>query len=213
MGWQMKSKMFVAIGITAIVVIALVGRYLYNNSAEANDTVSALKHEFTDNFDYDRLIHLDAENLFEQGMLDGYNDIIPKLSQFAKPAQMVEIVSDSTDDYVIEILNKQYYLFDDDIAQRSIYEGWALATYTIFHVVNLQMVDSDYKLYALYGANDLHGVFMTEEEVIERRRAFKDKHSEWPYIPTMEKPDFGFPGGGDDFWFGLGHSSSTPQKN
>lgn len=205
----MKAKLFSVVGVL-VVLIALVGRHIFINPAEAqHELLSDAEQKLSYEFDYERLIMLDAERLFEQGMLEGYEAIIPKLNDFTEPAKMTEVIPDGTNNYLIEVQNKQYYLFDEDIAQKDVYEGWALATYTLFHVVNLQLVETDYKLYALYGGNDLSGVFMTEEEVIERRRAFKDKHSEWPYVPTMEHPDFGFPGGGDDFWHGLGHGASS----
>ena len=196
----MKVKLFGAIGVL-VVLIALVGRQVYLHAdEEQHDLLSDTEHDVSHELDYERLIMLDAERLFEQGMLEGYEAIIPKLKDFIEPANMTEIFPDGTDDYLIEVQNKKYYLFNEDIAQKDIYDGWALATYTLFHVVNLQLVETDYQLYALYGANDLSGVFMTEEEVVARRRAFKDNHSEWPYIPTIEHPNFGFPGGGDDFW-------------
>ena len=63
---------------------------------------------------------------------------------------------------------------------------------SFFSIINEQLENSDIKFYALYGGNDLHGLFLTEEE-FEVARKDMDNKRRWPYIPRLEPPEYGCP--------------------
>lgn len=69
-------------------------------------------------------------------------------------------------------------------------ESWGCATHALFSIVNGQTSTSTHRLYALYGGNDLGGMFLTPQEAKAARAVFSDRN-EWPYIPTLEHPHYG----------------------
>lgn len=138
--------------------------------------------------DYDKIIPLDAESLAEMGIKDAYEKIRPELKKFIN--QIVEIQElKNTDNtkYSIKYKDKEYQIYDES---KKLENSWMLATFALFDIVNDQLENSETKLYALNGGNDLFGVFLTKEQAEGAKKALKNKN-DWPYIPTKNKPKYG----------------------
>lgn len=146
---------------------------------------------------WDNLIHLDAEDLAEQGIKEIYEkEVIPHLINYvANPIEIEEIKSIDNSQYQVKANNIVYLIYDDNIEQ---YLSWGYATFALFDIVNQQLKDSDFKFYAFENGNELSGMFMSNAEYQQycnQLKINKEKLIEIPYIPTLE-PD----------WFGQHHN-------
>ncbi len=65
--------------------------------------------------------------------------------------------------------------------------NWGNATFALFDIVNRQLEDTPYRFYAIYGGNDLSGMFLTEEACDEAILSLPRK-MDWPYLPTPKGP-------------------------
>jgi hypothetical protein len=139
-------------------------------------------------FDYDQLLHLDAENLAEGGIKEGYAKVLPLLKKYVKaPASIEEISDPNTPKYSVISDGIRYDIYGPQIpAERS----WGNATYALFNLVNRQLTGSAYRFYAINSGNDLGGMFLTESQVKAATITIKKK-SDWPYIPTKDHPWYG----------------------
>lgn len=156
-------------------------------------------------FDYDAMIHLDAEDLAEKGIKDAYEkDVLPQLRLYVKhPFSIEEIINDDNGSYSVIANDKKYDIYNNN-EQTNEYDLWGYATYALFDIINRQLTSSDRKFYAFYADNDLSGMFLTEEEY---QRCVNDLIKEkatkynFPYFPTIEAP-----------WFGLPHDKTSPVR-
>ncbi|NVJ59492.1 MAG: hypothetical protein HWE27_03835 [Gammaproteobacteria bacterium] len=138
--------------------------------------------------DFDKTINLDAENLGELGISEAYERLIPELSKYIeKPEPIKEIINSSLPKYEVLISGIKYKVYDQSTSQLDSYVN---AQYIFFKIVNIQLKDTKYKFYALYGWNDLQGIFLTQEEYEHIINSIKKK-SEWPYLPTLREPHYG----------------------
>lgn len=142
-------------------------------------------------FDDDDIVHLDAESLAEQGILFAYRNLLPRLQPYlsSPPNQVVEEVEDDPPRYVVHAGGKSYGIWDDDNLDKN---GWERATVAFFDIVNANLEASETKFYAVYGGNDLSGVFLTGEQFAKSRRVF-DNRSDWPWLPVDQPPYYGYP--------------------
>jgi len=133
-------------------------------------------------FDYTRLIHLDAEDLCESGMLEGYASVIPAMKKITAPQPMKEIERKDSDDYSISIGGIHYpvYIY----GEHDVGDCWESATNVFFHVINKQILDTDYKFYAFYHGNDLQGGFLNKHDVQGIIEQNPNEQNEWPYLPN-----------------------------
>lgn len=68
--------------------------------------------------------------------------------------------------------------------------NWTWATFVYFSFINGQLEQTDYRYYAQYSHNDLSGIFLNAEQLLQYKN--KTEESSWhPYIPTMIPPNFG----------------------
>ena len=67
-----------------------------------------------------------------------------------------------------------------------------MATYAFFKIINDQLGASEYKFFAINGGNDLCGVFLTPAQAQASRYGLP-RSADWPYLPTLEPPNYGFP--------------------
>ncbi|MDR6213549.1 hypothetical protein [Paracidovorax wautersii] len=147
----------------------------------------------TDPIDYDQLIPLDAERLAEQGIAAAYAEVLPQLQRYAaSPLAVHEEVDDDTGAYAVRAGPHRFAVYGPGLDSG---EDWARAAVALFALVNANLEGSPYRFYALYGDNDLAGVFLTEEQCAQARRAIASRSS-WPYMPVMQPPHYGFPVGG-----------------
>jgi hypothetical protein len=143
-----------------------------------------------DPLDYDQLIHLDAEDLAEQGILSAYRDLLPRLKQYAdSPIEVTEDIDNDSARYSVYGAGQRYEIWEHG-AKNS--DGWERATVTFFAIVNASLSKSSHKFYALYGGNDLSGIFLTPEQCAVARQALK-RRSDWPWLPVNEQPHYGYP--------------------
>jgi len=144
--------------------------------------------------DYEKLIHLDAEELAERGLREAYVSIVPHLRRYVpEPAEVLEIIEPSAQTYFVECQGVGYLIYSPEIPCD---EGqiWGRATQALFKIVNNQLAKSEYRLFAINGGNDLGGMFLTQAEVDTARHSLPRKE-DWPYLPTLEGPWYGQPHG------------------
>lgn len=133
-------------------------------------------------FDWDKLIHLDAETLAEAGMKAAYDALLPTLENYVKePAILIEVEFSNSDDYVVELKGNRWIIVDENIQTSG--DAWVNAAVAFFEIINSQLTESDRTFYAFYGSHDLSGMFLTLDE-FEAGRAKLSNKSDWPYIPT-----------------------------
>lgn len=150
---------------------------------------SSTSDPLVDPIDYDKAIHLDVEELAEQGMLSAYEKVLPALSQYTNSAlELVEKIDTELGRYIVSVGERSYVIWEGSASNT---DGWERATVAFFELVNANL-SSSHKFYALYGGNDLTGVFLTESEFQTARKALPNKAS-WPWVPVNQPPDYGFP--------------------
>jgi hypothetical protein len=138
--------------------------------------------------DYEKWVHLDAEDLAEQGMAAAYEKLLPQLSQYvAVPTQLEEVIDSDMPRYAIRCKGVEYLIYDPSVPVAA---AWPRATYYFFLIVNEQLAAGDVRFYAINAGNDLGGLFLTTERAQAARLALARK-SDWPYIPTLEPPFYG----------------------
>lgn len=138
--------------------------------------------------DYDEMVMLDAESLAEGGIKEAYDSLVPRLRDYvAEPLAVQERVDDEIPSYAVIAGGTEYVVYgpgtDDDNA-------WGRATVILFNIVNEQLAGSEYRLFAINGGNDLGGMFLTEREAEEAKRALP-KPTDWPYVPIDLPPGYG----------------------
>src|SRR5215510_573920 len=142
-----------------------------------------------DPLDYDQLVHLDAEDLSEEGILSAYQALLPRLMQYTEsPIEVTEEIDNDSGSYVVCAEGLRYKIWEPGAENG---DGWERATVVFFDIVNANLRKSSHKFYALYGGNDLSGMFLTEEEYAAARQALK--RSDWPWMPINKPPHYGFP--------------------
>jgi hypothetical protein len=138
--------------------------------------------------DYSEVIHLDAEDLAETGIAEAYEALLPKLRMYVpEPAKIQEDIDNDAPRYSVRCGAMTYTIYEPKFDEG---DSWGRATYAFFAIVNAQLSNSPYRFYALYGGNDLGGMFLTPAQAEAARHALPNK-SDWPYIPNDESPWFG----------------------
>lgn len=147
--------------------------------------------EDEDPLNYDEIVHLDAEELAEQGILSAYKKLLPRLLQFisATPIEISEEVDYEMASYIVHANGKRYVIVEDGGQTQ---DCWERATVAFFEIVNANLDGSSWKFYALYGGNDLSGMFLSEEQYIVARRVIQNR-SDWPWLPVHQPPHYGHP--------------------
>lgn len=143
--------------------------------------------------DYSRALHLDAEDLAEEGVLDAYDEIVPLLAEMGISARPVTSDLDISDGRYSVSFDGDLYEIDpggppDDWDRQG--DAWGRATYALFDIVNRQLAGTGIRLYAIDGGNELSGIFLTAAQAERARRALPRK-TDWPYFPTSEPTWFG----------------------
>ena len=143
-----------------------------------------------DPLDYEKFVHLDAEDLAEQGILSAYRDLAPQILQYTASAlELTEEIDSDAATYAVSAAGQRFEIWEPGASNG---DGWERATVAFFEIVNLSLRSSSHKFYALYGGNDLGGLFLTVEEFAAARRAIT-KRSDWPWVPVNEPPHYGYP--------------------
>jgi len=141
---------------------------------------------------YDKMIPLDAEDLAECGIKRAYDGLREQLRRYvAWPAPVEEMIDNGVPSYRVRCGGVEYAIYEPGLADDE-GQSWARATYALFRFVNDQLEQSDYRLYAINGGNELGGMFLTKAECDAARRGLPRKR-DWPYLPTAEHPWYGNP--------------------
>lgn len=141
-----------------------------------------------DPIDYEQIVHLDAEDLAEGGMVEAYERITAAIADERLEWAPMTQSGEGTPDYSIHLLGESHRVYGYSPGT----DDWAISSAVLFHAVNRQLVDLDFKVYALMGGNDLHAVALTERQFEEALRYHKRRYNR-PYLPNQEPPHFGYP--------------------
>jgi hypothetical protein len=140
--------------------------------------------------DYDRWIHLDAEDLAETGIRAAYDSLLPELRRYVPhPAQVEEVIDNDTPRYSVRCGTKEYPIYGPEQEEEN-GNSWGRATYAFFSIVNDQLAGSEYCFYAIHGGNDLRGVFLTPAQARAAHDTLPNR-GDWPYLPSDEPPWYG----------------------
>lgn len=140
--------------------------------------------------DVAKIIPLDSEDLAEQGIADAYERLLPLLREFVRsPVAVVDLVNDSNGAYSVQVGDDIRMVYSSTMPGSEA-ESWGRATYVFFQLVNEQLQSSPVRFYALYGGNDLGGIFLTPAEA-ESACVRIPRKRDWPYLPTSEAPLYG----------------------
>ena len=137
--------------------------------------------------DYDRWIHLDAEDLAETGIREAYERLLPELRKYVpQPATVEEVIENDTPRYSVRCGGKGYAIYGPGLDEAGD-NSWGRATFAFFRIVNGQLAGSEYRLYAINGGNDLGGMFLTPAQARAAQDSLPNPR-DWPYLPTDEPP-------------------------
>lgn len=139
--------------------------------------------------DYDDMIHLDAEDLAEGGIVKAYQEMAYLLRAYVpNPEPVTEELDDDVGSYAVFHRGIEYSIYHPALGNED--NSWGNATYAFFQIVNSQLEGSTHRFYAVNGGNDLDGIFLTPEECeAAKQRISKKKY--WPYLPTSEPGWYG----------------------
>lgn len=138
---------------------------------------------------YDEFIPLDAEELAERGIARAYEQLGPALRKhITVPAEVQEKIdhANNSPSYSVSCLGKDYFIYGEGDHQ----ESWVRATFAFFDIINRQLADTPYRLFAFNGGNELGGMFLTSEQAEKARESLAHK-TDWPYLPELQSPWYG----------------------
>lgn len=148
-----------------------------------------------DPIDYEKVIHLDAESLAEEGIAEAYAKLIAQYGDLGVEWLPLE------EDFVGEVQGYgEGEAYRVTIGGRSEFvlgnppsgNPWAMASATFFDIMNRQLVERPFKFYALAGGNDLAAILLTDEE-FEAARKYHAGTRDVPYLPNKTPPNYGYP--------------------
>lgn len=147
----------------------------------------------TNPLDYDRMIHIDAEEIAERGIKEFYDSLLPTLSEYvSSPIAIQEVISETGDSYAVIADGKRYEIYSPSSEAG---HSWVKASIAIFDIVNgqLENANSSTRFYAFYGGNDLSGMFLTIDEYKSAQAFHSKSKNDQPYFVVDEPPYYGYP--------------------
>lgn len=144
-------------------------------------TTSATQASF-DFYSDSVLTHIDAEELCEFN----FDFFLPQLNQKLRKKDLkldVQFADDYETSYEIEIIGRKVKLYTNE--QLSSGKFWNSGPRNFFRAINEILRDKkvDERFYLLYRGNDLHAVFLTEQQSKLMSKINKDDENEIPYLP------------------------------
>jgi hypothetical protein len=137
--------------------------------------------------DYDDWIPLDAEALAETGIKAAYQVLLPVLKKhIGSPAPITELIDSDAPSYSVVCQEVSYHIYGPGDHEAS----WGKAAFALFDIVNRQLANTRYRLFAISGGHELGGMLMTVEDAQAARKSLKNKW-DWPYLPVAEGPWYG----------------------
>jgi hypothetical protein len=133
---------------------------------------------------YDDLIMLDSEELAETGIKQAYEELLPILGKhLATPASITEKIDNDAPSYSVVCQGVTYHIYSPGDQDKS----WGKATFAFFDIVNRQLAQTRYRLFAINGGNDLAALLLTVADAEAAKMSLENKQ-DWPYLPTAEAP-------------------------
>ncbi|MBL5862078.1 hypothetical protein JBO49_15790 [Serratia fonticola] len=165
-------------------------RNVFSKLFSKSNSKSETSQMSTGSLDYEKIIHLDAEDLAEQGMADAYQQLLPELCKFIEhPAELSEILDTDVPEYKVQCGGQEYLIYSaEEPGTEEV--SWARATYFFFLIVNKQLTGTDVQFYAINRGNDLGGLFLSLEQAMSAQGVLPRK-ADWPYCPELSAPWFG----------------------
>jgi hypothetical protein len=140
--------------------------------------------------DYDRCIHLDAEDLAETGVHEAYEALLPELRRYVSQlAPVEEVIDNDAPSCSVRCGTNEFAIYGPGLDEAG-GNSWGRATFAFFRIVNDQLAHSEYRFYASNGGNDLGGMFLTPVQVRAAQESLPHPR-DWPYLPTDEPPWYG----------------------
>lgn len=140
--------------------------------------------------DYSELIFLDAEDLAEGGIRTAYQALTPKLKAYIQdPEEITEMMDHDAPSYAVRHRDVEYLIYGPDLPDKG-GQSWGNAAVALFSIVNVQLVNTPYRFYAINGGHDLGGMFLTPEQCEAAKKSLKKK-TDWPYLPSAELSWYG----------------------
>jgi len=142
--------------------------------------------------DYEKLLLLDAEDLAEGGIRRAYEAIRHLLAAYLPiPAPIEEFLDNRVPRYSVKCRGREYLIYSPELPGEE-GQSWGRAAHAFFSIVDDQLTNSEHKLYAINGGNDLSGIFLTKDDCEAARKSLPKKQ-DWPYLPTLDHPWYGQP--------------------
>lgn len=157
-----------------------------NPAASADDEQSPNLDPFLSRIYDEGLMHLDAEDLAEAGMLTAFNYHEEALKKYLTNTEKItERFNDGNSIYHVTADGQEYKIYDEEMRTA---EMWWRAAWVFSQIINKRLVkeESPYTFYLLYAGNDLSGVFLKPEEYA--LFLDKTKPNEQPYLAELDKP-------------------------
>src|SRR5439155_11852914 len=125
----------------------------------------------SDTLDYDRLILLDAEDLAEAGIRQAYESLLPELRKYVQgPAEVEEVIDNDAGSYAVKSGTKGFGIYAPELRDER-GESLGRATVAFFNIVNDQLANSQCRVYATNGGNDLAGMCLTPSQAAAAQQA------------------------------------------
>lgn len=149
------------------------------NETETNSVSEENKFDF---YSDSVLTHIDAEELCEFN----FDFFIPQLNQKLTKKDLkldVKTTEDYESSFEVVINGHQVKLYKNEELSNG--KFWDSGPRNFFITVNEILKDNnvDEQFYLLYGGNDLHTVFLTEQQFELMSKINKDNENEIPYLP------------------------------
>ena len=149
------------------------------NETKTNPVSAESKFDF---YSDSVLTHIDAEELCEFS----FDFFLPQLNQklVGKDLKLdVQTASDYESSFEIVINGRLFKLYKNEELSNG--KFWDSGPRNFFSIVNEILRDKniDEQFYLLYGGNDLHAVFLTEQQFELMSKINKDDENEIPYLP------------------------------
>src|SRR3954463_1349425 len=101
-------------------------KYIFGSQAEAESPGNSIE--------YEQVVHLDAEDLAEQGIKAAYAELMPALLHHAKaPIEVSEEIDADAGSYAVVANGSRYEIWGPVLSSE---DGWARAAVTFFSIVN-----------------------------------------------------------------------------
>jgi hypothetical protein len=140
--------------------------------------------------DYDKMILLDAEDLAEAGIKRAYDALVPEIKRYNPSCrELQEILDNDAPRYVVRCGGGEHVIYSPELPDDE-GQSWGRAAHAFFSIVNGQLTQTEYRLYAINGGNDLGGIFLTQAQCEASRQALP-RRQDWPYLPALEHPWYG----------------------